>query len=451
MRWILNSKAYLVFVVVVIVNSHEAFCQKKWQFDFGNGSTKEGFMHIDIKTMYSDSLGYGFEASQSLTSHKNKKIKDPLTSDYITSSDPFFFSVLVPEGNYDVEVVLGDNQGTSETVIRAECRRAMSDLVVTQSGEISTVKFTVHVRDTIIRTNGNATGFVKLKQRERNYLHWDKKLTLEFNGRAPKICGLTITPNNEATTVFLAGNSTVVDQDKEPWAAWGQMIPNFFIPGKVVVANYAESGEALSSFRSARRLEKILNLMKPGDYLFIEFGHNDQKQKGNGIGPWTSYSNDLREYINKCRSKGGIPVLITSMNRRSFDSFGKILNTLGDYPDAVRKVAKEEKVALIDLNQMSKILYESWGIEGSLKAFVHYPANSFPGQDKPLMDNTHFSTYGAYHIALCIAKGIVDAKLGLTSQLKDNLPFNYIQDPMKFEEWYWPLSRLKPSQKPDGN
>ncbi len=451
MRWILNSKAYLVFVVVVIVNSHEAFCQKKWQFDFGNGSTKEGFFPIDIKTLYTDSLGYGFESSQNLKNHSNRKIKNPLTSDYITSSDPFFFSVLVPEGNYDVEVVLGDNQGTSEAVIRAECRRAMSNLVVTKSGEISIVKFTVHVRDTIIRTNGIATGFVKLKQRERDYLHWDKKLTLEFNGRAPKICGLTITPNNEATTVFLAGNSTVVDQDKEPWAAWGQMIPNFFIPGKVVVANYAESGEALTSFRSARRLEKILNLMKPGDYIFIEFGHNDQKQKGNGIGPWTSYSNDLRDYINKCRSKGGIPVLITSMHRRSFDANGNISNTLGEYPAAVRKVAIDENVALIDLNTMSKTLYENWGVEESLKAFVHFPANSFPGQDKPLMDNTHFSTYGAYHIALCIAKGMIDAKLPLAVQLKNNLPLEYIVKPMKFSEWYWPLSSLRPTLKPDGN
>lgn len=451
MGWILNSKTYLVLIVVAIVNRHEAICQKKWQFDFGNGSTKEGFFHVDLKTLYSDSLGYGFEAPQNLRNHNSRKVKDPLTSDYITSSKPFFFTVLVPEGNYDVEVVLGDKQGSSETVIRAECRRAMSDLVVTKNGEISTYKFTVHIRDTIIRSNGIGIGFVKLKSRERGFLHWDNKLTLEFNGNAPKVCGLTITPNKDAITIFLAGNSTVVDQDKEPWAAWGQMIPAFFRSGEVAIANYAESGETLNSFRSARRLDKILNLMKPGDYLFIEFGHNDQKQKGNGIGPWTNYSNDLRDYINKCRSQGGIPVLITSMHRRSFDSSGKILNTLGDYPDAVRKVAKEEKVALIDLNQMSKILYESWGIEGSLKAFVHYPANIFPGQDKPLMDNTHFSTYGAHHIALCIAKGIVDAKLGLAYQLKDNLPFKYTQDPMKFEEWYWPLSRLKPSQKPDGN
>jgi lysophospholipase L1-like esterase len=451
MRLIPPNTLQIVLSFALMLQGVLSFSQDSWKFDFGEGALKKGYIPVGVKTLYNDSLGYGFDFSGNLFSHVSSVTRDPLTADYISSAEPFFFSVLIPEGNYDVEVVMGDIEGSSATIIRAECRRAMSDLIVTKQGEISSLKFTVHVRDTMIRTNGALAGFVKLKPRERDYLHWDRKLTLEFNGIKPKICGLTITPNKKAQTVFLAGNSTVVDQDKEPWAAWGQMIPAFFKPGAVAIANYAESGEALASFKSARRLEKILSLMKRGDYLFIEFGHNDQKQKGPNVGPWTSYSDDLRDYIKKCRNRGGIPVLITSMNRRSFDSSGKIMNTLGDYPAAVRKVALEEKVALIDLNQMSKILYESWGIEGSFKAFVHYPANSFPSQDKPLMDNTHFSTYGAYHIALCIAKGIVEANLALASQLKENLPFHYILHPMKFEDWYWPLSRLKPSQKPDGN
>ncbi len=104
-------------------------------------------------------------------------------------------------------------------------------------------------------------------------------LTIEFNDSLPKVCAVEITPNKTATTIFLAGNSTVVDQGREPWASWGQMIPRFLVPSKVVVANYAESGEALNSFVSARRLEKILSLMKAGDYLFVEFGHNDHETK----------------------------------------------------------------------------------------------------------------------------------------------------------------------------
>ncbi len=104
---------------------------------------------------------------------------------------------------------------------------------------------------------------------------------------------------------------------------------------------------------------------------------------------------DLKFFINEARKKGGIPVLVTSMHRRNFDSTGKIVNTLGDYPAAVRQTAAEEKCTLIDLNNMSKSLYEAWGPNKSQLAFVIYLANTFAGQEKELKDNTHFNTYGA--------------------------------------------------------
>jgi len=251
--------------------------------------------------------------------------------------------------------------------------------------------------------------------------------------------------------IFLSGNSTVVDQAEEPYAAWGQMIPQFFKPGTVAVANYAESGESLSSFYSSRRLEKILSQMKSGDYLFIEFAHNDQKQKGEGIGPWTSYTKSLMQFIAACRSKGGNPVLVTSMHRRNFDSTGKVINTLGDYPAAMRKVAQEENVPLIDLNNMSATLYEAWGPKFSEKAFVIYPANTFPGQTKALLDNTHFNPYGAMQIAKCIAQGIRNLQLSLAKFLREDFP-NY--NPAKSDEFpsfYWPLSPVLAKAKPDGN
>lgn len=227
--------------------------------------------------------------------------------------------------------------------------------------------------------------------------------------------------------------------------------PFFFEAKKIAIANYAESGEALNSFRSARRLEKILNLMKKGDYLFIEFGHNDMKQKGEGIGAFTSYKTEMLRYISDVRKKGGIPVLVTSMHRRSFDSTGHIINTLGDYPEAVRQAAKETNTALIDLNAMSKILYEAWGPVQSLKAFVHYPANTFPGQDKKLEDNTHFNTYGAWQIAKCMVKGIKEAKLGIAVSLrKDVAPFDPAH-PDPVEKLNWPMGAYVTGMKPDGN
>ena len=146
-----------------------------------------------------------------------------------------------------------------------------------------------------------------------------------------------------------------------------------------------------------------------------------------------------------------IPVLVASMHRRDFDSTGHINNTLGDYPEAVRQTAKEENTAIVDLNAMSKTMYEAWGPERSIKAFVHFPANTFPGQDKELKDNTHFTTYGAYQLARCIAMGIQNAKLPIAKELNDNASKFDPSKPLDFKNWYWPLSPLTASVKPDGN
>jgi lysophospholipase L1-like esterase len=445
------NKKIKSFITLLFITASINAQQTNFKFDFGRNAAAKGYTAVTPQTIYNDETGYGFLSGLKgkLPPAQNKKIS--AASDFITSTEPFFFSVKIPEGNYDVTVTLGDRNGTSATTVRAECRRLFLQNIRTKKGEIKTETFTVHVKDSIIRdANGNAIDKVRLKPRELNYFHWDNKLTLEFNDTAAKVCAVEITPNTKATTIFLSGNSTVVDQDREPWASWGQMIPSFFEPKNICIANYAESGEALSSFKSAKRLQKLLSLMKAGDYLFIEFGHNDQKQKGEGIGPFTSYKRDLKFYISEVRKKGGIPVLVTSMNRRSFDSTGHISNSLGDYPEAVRQTAKEENVALVDLNAMSKIMYEAWGPEQSIKAFVHYPANTFPHQDKKLEDNTHFNTYGAYEICRCIVQSIKDNNLPIAKHLKKNITKFDPAKPDAVEKWYWPESVLMEVKTPDG-
>ena len=446
-----NLFTRLSLAAILFCSAAEAQVKTSFKFDFGTAAVTKGYTVITPQTIYADATGYGFISSTDITAVVRNK-NNTVTSDFITGSKPFFFSVKISEGNYDIKIILGDLSSTSATTVRAECRRLFLQNIKTKKGEIKTEAFTVHVKDSIIRdANGNAVDKVKLKEREINYFHWDDKLTIEFNDSAAKICAVEITPNTKATTIFLSGNSTVVDQDREPWASWGQMIPAFFQPQNICIANYAESGEALSSFISAKRLKKLLSLMKAGDYLFIEFGHNDQKQKGEGIGPFTSYKRDLKFFISEVKKKGGIPVLVTSMNRRSFDSTGHITNTLGDYPAAVRQTAKEENVALIDLNAMSKIMYEAWGPAQSIKAFVHYPANTFPNQDKKLEDNTHFNTYGAYEIARCIVQSIQDNKLPIAKYLKNGITSFDPAKPDAVETWYWPQSVLLAAVKPDGN
>ena len=125
--------------------------------------------------------------------------------------------------------------------------------------------------------------------------------------------------------------------------------------------------------------------------LLLNSGTTIKNKKVKVLGRLPAMPLSIKYFITEVKTKGGIPVLVTSMQRRTFDSTGKIIETLGDYPEANRKVAKEENVALIDLNAMSKIMYEAWGPDESIKAFVHFPANTFPGQDKKLKDNTHFT------------------------------------------------------------
>ncbi len=444
----MKHKFYFLIIILFAISTQAQ--QTSFKFDFGSGKTAPGYIQITPESKFSYQTGYGFDQNSIVESIDRGG--NPLTGDFITSNKPFYFSVKLPDGNYDVKLLLGDENGISATTVRTECRRLMLENIRTAKGKISTENFTVHIKDSLIRdASGNAVSKVRLKPREINYLHWDNMLTIEFNDSLPKVGAVEITLNKTATTIFLAGNSTVVDQDKEPWAAWGQMFPRFLIPGKCVVANYAESGEALKSFKGERRLEKIWSMAKPGDYLFIEFAHNDMKQGGSYLEPFTTYRQTLKEWIAEAKNKKMIPVLVTSMHRRNFDSTGKIINTLLQYPEAMRQTAMEENCALIDLNAMSKILYEAWGVEKSLKAFVHFPANTFPNQDRKLEDNTHFTTYGAYQLASCIVSSIQNQNLPLAKFIKKEISSYNPASPMPYEKFYWKQSVLVASTKPDGN
>lgn len=416
-----------------------------YRFDFGTSECAQGYLGVNPETKYTKELGYGFIGNPQINAVSTNS-KNKIDSDYCTSDQPFYFTIDIPEGNYLLSLTLGDKEGTSHTSIKVECRRLMLENVKTARGKI--VKKSISVNVKTPRINEQET--VLLKPRELNYLHWDNQLTIEFNGDAPKICALEIRKSEDVPTVFLAGNSTVVDQAHEPWASWGQMIPRFFEGDKLVFANFAESGETIRSFEKEKRLDKVMSLMKAGDYLFIEFAHNDQKPNS-GLFAQTTYKEYLRKYILKTREKGATPVLVTSMHRRRFDDNAIIINTLEDFPDAVRDVAKELNVSLIDLNMMSKILYETLGVEKSKKAFVHYPANSFPNQPNALADDTHFSNYGAYQLAQCVLEGIIAAELPIAKHIvKDYKRYNPSK-PDGLDAWQFPVSPFVDFFKPDGN
>ncbi|MCG6187676.1 rhamnogalacturonan acetylesterase [Maribellus maritimus] len=394
--------------------------------------------------MYTDARGFGFTNTSAIVDKQSSD--DALTGDFITSDQPIYFNVKVPEGRYEVTLTLGASNDGSATTVKAESRRLMLEDIHTTAGEVVKKTFLLDVRSPQI----SATERIKRKPREMVFNNWDNKLNLEFNGRKPCVSSVSITEMEDVPVIFLAGNSTVTDQEYEPWASWGQMLPRFLKP-EIVVANFAESGETLRSFKAENRLTKILSEMNVGDYLFIEFAHNDQKPGGAHVEPFTTYKDELKYFINGAREKGGKPVLVTSMHRRNFDENGKIINTLDQYPEAMRQTAKEENVPLIDLNGMSKEFYEALGPEDSKKAFVHYPAGTFPAQEKPLADNTHFNPYGAYQLAKCIVQGIKEQQIDLVKFLIDDLPVYDPAKPDNFADFYWPQSLPASTVKPEGS
>lgn len=380
---------------------------------------------------YSEVTGYGY---------------DLVTTPQKGSKAPFFFSVRVPDGNYKVTVRLGNKKQVGMTTVRGESRRLFIENRGTKKGELIDESFIVNKRNPRISEKES----VRIKEREKKKLNWDDKLTLEFNGDNPLCESIRIEPaDSSVVTVFLCGNSTVVDQDHEPWASWGQMIPRFF-DAQVSIANYAESGESANTFISAGRLQKALSQIKAGDYLLMEFGHNDQKQKGPGKGAYYSFMTSLKTFIDEARARGAHPVLITPTQRRSFDTNGQIRDTHDNYPEAMRWLADKENVPLIDLNEMTRTLYEALGPETSKRAFVHYPAGSYPGQTAPLADNTHFNTYGAYQIAQCVIEGMKKAIPELTKHLKTGSAYDPAH-PDDVNAFRWNDSPFTELDKPDGN
>jgi lysophospholipase L1-like esterase len=303
--------------------------------------------------------------------------------------------------------------------VKSELRRLMLEDVKTAPGQAVTRTFTVNVRTPQITPVANiAAGEVKLKaprETDVEAWNWDRRLTLEFNGVHPSVRTVEITPAN-VPTLFLLGDSTVCDQPAEPYNSWGQMLPRFFKPG-IAVANHGESGETYRDSIGRRRLDKILSLMKPGDMLVMQFGHNDQKQiKAGKGGPFTTYKAEIKTHVDAVRARGGLPVIVSPMERRGFDDNGKVIPSLIEYAEAARQAAQELNVPFIDLNTMSKDFYSALGPEGSKLAF----AEPTPGH----LDNTHHDSYGSYELAKMVVLGLRQANVPAASYIVDGFEYD---------------------------
>ena len=395
--------------------------------------------------VFTEEKGYGYDFREVIAEARKSQ-----NESYHLSDGIFYFSVAVPDGNYRVTVTLGSTKTKGNTTVRAESRRLFVQNVETKKGEFKTCSFVVNKRNTTIVLPDGKTDRVRIKKREESKMNWDDKLTIEVNGDAPAVSSIKIEPANDVPTLWLCGNSTVVDQDYEPWASWGQMITRWFTD-EVAVANYAESGETATSFIAAGRLKKIVSLMKEGDYIFMEFGHNDQKQKRPGSGAFYNYVYALKQFVDEALAKGVTPIFVTPTQRRSFDKDGKIQETHANYPEAMRWVAKDLDVPLIELHEMTRALFETLGVEGSKRALVHYPAKTYPGQQSAFEDNTHFNPYGAFEISKMIVEGMKLLNLPIVKSLRpDFIPFSP-SIPDDWRTFHWNDAPFVDIVKPDGN
>lgn len=420
------------------------------RFDFGptqNQEVAEGFVGVG-SALYSDDLGYGFEPGVLISEVSHKK-GDALSKDYVTSSDPFRFTVKLPEGNYKVTLTLGDLKGSSRTTVKSEQRRLMLESVETGKGEIKKVSFNVNVRTPEI-SKGNV---IKLNSRELDYatgkvktVTWDDKLTLQFHDSNPCICALEIEPAAEGTvTVFVIGDSTVTDQASG--GTWGQYLPRWF-DGNVVVANHAESGMTINGFRFGRRWDKIMESAKEGDYLFIQLGTNDEKKRGHDpmwdaedrAGDWvrthsdpeTDYVWGLATMALEAKRHGMIPVIVspmTKIDRRTATA----TELMTPYGVNAPRAAELADCAYIDLWGMSRQIISALGQD----ALAVYS------------DGTHTDNYGAYLFSLCIVKGIRENALPLQEFVLPGTPeFNPAAPAPLLKDFTCPIEPRRVAKRP---
>jgi lysophospholipase L1-like esterase len=202
-----------------------------------------------------------------------------------------------------------------------------------------------------------------------------------------------------------------------PETGWGQVFQTFF-DSKVRVSNHAVNGRSSKSFIDEGRWKIVFDSLKRGDYVFIQFGHNDQKIDKPAVyaDAKTSYRQNLEKYIKETRSKGATPVLLTSIVRRKFDASGALIDSHGLYPQTVREVAADQKVNLIDMQLLTQSLISSLGDEASKKMYLWTPADQkFPEGRK---DDTHLSVDGARTIAAMVAQEVRKMNTSLASHVK---------------------------------
>jgi hypothetical protein len=374
----------IVLTAASLTASAQTNTPTSYKFIFG-GAPEAGWTQITPATMYSAATGYGFEPGT---------LPVAVGSDALGADKPFYFSAKESEGNYKVTVTLGSKAAPSDNTVKAELRRLMLEKIHTDAGQSVTKSFIVNVR--IPQYPGGQVRLKAPRETTQEARAWDDKLTLEFNrDDAPSAVSKVEIEKVDVPTLYILGDSTVCDQSGETFNSWGQMLTRWFGTG-IAIANHAESGETLASSIGEHRFAKVYSLLKPGDYVFMQFAHNDMKN--NAPNALEKYKSDYVTVIGEIRAKGAIPVVVASMERSS----GANQDTLKGYPAAALETAAAQNVASIDLHSMSQVFYRALG----------------PDVKKAFNDGvTHHNSYGSYELSQMIVMGIKADKLDIAKYI----------------------------------
>ncbi|GGA02889.1 hypothetical protein GCM10008018_56190 [Paenibacillus marchantiophytorum] len=369
-----------------------------FKFDFGPGALADGFIRVTSATAYSAALKYGF-ANTALVSQSDRGTADPIKSDFVSPAGTSF-NLDLPNGDYTVSLVAGDSAEATDIALKAETIQKVVQ-TTKEAGQYLETSFDIALVD--------------------------GQLNLEFSGNAAKINALVISKLDarqagEIPTIYLAGDSTVQTYEEywKPQAGWGQMIPRYFTDN-VIFSNRAIGGRSSKSFIVEGRLDEILRTIKPNDYFFVQFGHNDATiSVPERYASVPDYKNFLKTYVNGARQRGAIPILVTPMGRRDFNvATGKFNVSFPEYVAGMKEVAQELDVKIVDLSTLSVAYYDSIGAAATLSVFLHLEPGIYQAFPSGSADNTHFQEYGAIQIARLLSGGIKELHLPISAFVKD--------------------------------
>jgi lysophospholipase L1-like esterase len=236
------------------------------------------------------------------------------------------------------------------------------------------------------------------------------------------IAASVVLPQKRPITIFIAGDSTAANKqpDKRPETGWGEMLQKHFDENRVKVDNRAQNGRSTKTFISEGRWQAIIDKLKKGDFVFVQFGHNDEsKDKGERYTPIEDFRNNLLRFIADVHAKKAKIVLLTPVMRRKFDKDGNFVDQHPpEYPEAFRTIAKEQHVPLIDMHRKSEAVIKRYGVEGSRSLFLQLKPGENSNYRNGVEDNTHFVPKGADEMADLVIAGIRENKLSLSKYLK---------------------------------